>query len=105
MNIPINLSIDSIVSSLSKEEALNLIIALDENVREVDFTLEVIQTLIERLKSDMAEEELKQDVDKFIQSTSKVKICDNCHMPVDIATNIGHASWCSKHGEEEDGDN
>jgi DNA replication protein DnaD len=97
MNIPVNINTNDLIASVSREEAIDLIVDLDKKFAEVKFTLEIIEKLVKSLKSDMTEEELKKDIATFISPPSpKYKQCDRCFQEVNIETNEGHANYCEQ---------
>jgi hypothetical protein len=61
-DIPVNIEVSQLVSRLSREDAFQLIEAIDLRFAECDFTLSVLKTLVKSLESDMSKEEIKQDL-------------------------------------------
>lgn len=53
---------ETLREGLSREELIKLILSLDEGVAEVNFTLELLESLIKSLKSDLNEAEIYEEL-------------------------------------------
>lgn len=61
-NIPVNISVEELARSVSRDEAFALIKAIDLRVAEVDFTLDVLRELIKSLESDLTKWEIAKEL-------------------------------------------
>ena len=62
MQITLNINPKDLANQLNRRELLEFITKIDLEMAEVDFTLELIDSLIFSLKSDMSNEEIKESI-------------------------------------------
>lgn len=62
MKIPIEINLNDIVESINKDDALDLILALDAKRGECDFTLNLLKELIKSLETDMSRQEIADEL-------------------------------------------
>jgi hypothetical protein len=51
---------DDIISQIGQQEALELIKHIDSNIAEVDFTVKVLKMLVDSLKNDEPEDDIRK---------------------------------------------
>jgi hypothetical protein len=62
MKIPIEINLYDIIDSINKDDSLDLILKLDEQRGDCDFTLNLLKKLIESLESDMSRQEIADEL-------------------------------------------
>jgi hypothetical protein len=60
MKIPIVLDLQDLVNEIDRETAIVLIEKIDTNMAEVDFTVKVLKMLVDSLKNDESEENIRE---------------------------------------------
>ncbi len=60
MKIPIVLDLQDLVNEIDRETAIVLIEKIDTNMAEVDFTVEVLKMLVDSLKNDETEDDIRK---------------------------------------------
>jgi hypothetical protein len=56
----VEIPLDDIISQLDRQDALELIKQIDSNMAEVDFTVKVLKMLVDSLKNDEPEDDIRK---------------------------------------------